>query len=313
MDKLGDMELFVNVIKHGGLAAAGRAVGLSPARMTARMNGLEQRYGTRLLNRTTRQVTLTEEGRAFYEACERVLAEVEQAETRLQAGKVTLSGPLRITAPSDIGQQHISTIINQFVKEFPSVEHYLYLTDGIVNLSEQSFDLAIRYGVLPDSNLISKKLFHSHRVLCASPAYLEEKGIPNTPDDLTHHDCLALVRVVEPLITWHFQKSSDDNHQHFVVPIKPARSTNDGAQVRRWALEDAGIALKSYCDVAEDIRCQRLVVILDDYKHDFEKHSLIEGADLHLVYPSRSYLPERVKVFIERLTTHFHMLQDMYH
>ncbi|MBR9728055.1 LysR family transcriptional regulator [Shewanella intestini] len=307
MDKLGDMELFVKVIKNGGLAAAGRVVGLSPARMTARINGLEQRYGTRLLNRTTRQVNLTEEGRIFFDACQRVLSEVEQAEAQLQVGKATLSGPLRITAPSDIGQLHIVPIIDQFVADFPNVQPYVYLSDGIMNLSDQNFDLAIRYGALPDSNLISKNLYQSHRVLCASPDYLARKGTPRTPQCLIHHDCLALVREVEPLVTWHFHKDS----QHMSMVIKPARSTNDGAQVRRWAVEGAGIALKSYCDVADDIEHNRLQVILADYNQDFQKNNFMAKADLHVVYPSRSYLPERVKAFIERLSAHFNQLKKI--
>lgn len=118
MDKLGDMDLFVRVVKKSGLAAAGREVGLSPARMTARINGLEAHYGVRLLRRTTRRVSLTDEGRRFYDDCVRILAEVVQAETKLQTGQESLSGPLRVTATSDLGQQHVEPLLSKFVEEY---------------------------------------------------------------------------------------------------------------------------------------------------------------------------------------------------
>ncbi|GAB5451140.1 MAG: LysR family transcriptional regulator [Halioglobus sp.] len=301
MDKLGDMDLFVRVVRNGGLAAAGREIGLSPARMTARMNGLEQRYGVRLLTRTTRQVTLTEEGREFFNACENVLAEVKQAEGRLQAGRTSISGPLRITATSDLGQQHVAPVLERYIAEHPDVEPYLYLTDGVVNLAQEGFDLGVRYGVLADSGMIAKKLAKSHRILCASPRYLKRKGTPRNPDDLANHDCLVMVRSAEPLVTWHFQRDK----QQYSLAINPARSSNDGAMIRRWALEGAGIALKSYCDVAQDIKEKRLKAVLSGYAQDFGRPGVGIGADLHVVYPSRKFLPERVRGFIQALRDHF--------
>jgi DNA-binding transcriptional LysR family regulator len=217
MDKLGDMDLFMRVIKNGGLAAAGREVGLSPARVTARMNALEKRYGARLLIRTTRSVSLTDAGREFFAGCERVLAEVEQTEARLQTGQASFAGPLRITATSDLGQQHIAPVLSQFVKEHPDVRPCLHLTDGVVNLTEDGVDLGIRYGALADSTLVARKLANSRRVLCASPDYLERKGVPATPDALAKHDCLAMFRATEPLTTWHFQTA--EGKQSILAPL----------------------------------------------------------------------------------------------
>lgn len=301
MDKLGDMDLFVRVIKNGGLAAAGREVGLSPARMTARMNGLEQRYGVRLLNRTTRRISLTDEGREFHAACERVLAEVEHAEIRLQTGRQSFAGPLRVTTASDLGQQHVAPVLAQFVEAHPEVTPCLHLTDGVVNLTEDGFDLGVRYGVLSDSRLVARKLASNHRVLCASPDYLKRKGKPETPGDLAYHDCLVMVRASEPLTTWHFHTPKGQQS----VSVEPARSTNDGALVRRWALEGAGIALKSHWDVRADIKAKRLVTVLDDYMQDFERQGTTSGADLHVVYPSREYLPQRTRGFIDALADYF--------
>jgi DNA-binding transcriptional LysR family regulator len=301
MDKLGDIELFVRVIKNEGLAAAGREVGLSPARMTARMNGLEERYGVRLLNRTTRRISLTDEGRKFYVSCERILAEVEQAETSLQTGQTSFTGALRITAPSDLGQQHIAPVLSKFVEKHPEITPYLYLSDSIVDLVGNGFDLGIRFGSLKDSTLIARRLASNRRVLCASPDYLKRKGIPLLPEELIIHDCLTMVRMSEPLTTWHFQGTKDSSS----ISIQGTRSSNDGALIRRWAIEGAGIALKSYWDIAEDLKAKRLVTIMDDFQYDFNRTGGIGGADLHVIYPSRKFISPRSIAFIDALKLHF--------
>lgn len=304
MDKLGDIDLFVRVVKNGGLAAAGREVGLSPASMSARMNRMEDHYDIRLLHRSTRHVSPTEAGLRFYENSLRILAEVRDAEEQLHLGQESFSGPLRITAPSDVGQQHIAAVLSKFIFKYPDITPYLNLTDGVINLSEGGFDLGIRYGLLPDSNLVARKLANSHRVLCASPKYLKRMGTPNTPQDLHKHDCLVMIRNIEPLTTWNFQ--TIDGHE--AVTIDAARQCNDGAQIRRWALDGAGIALKSYIDVVQDIKAGRLVTVLDDYLHDFEKKSTSCGANLQVVYTSRQHVPKRVKALVDELLTYFNEL-----
>jgi len=302
MDKLGDMDLFVRVIKQAGLAAAGREVGLSPARMTARMNNLEARYGVRLLNRSTRKVSLTDEGHAFYKDCEHILSEVEQAEYSLQSGKECLSGPLRITCMSDLGRQHIAPILSAFVKDHPEITPYLHLSDGITNLTEDGYDLAIRYGTLADSTMIAKKLANNRRVLCASPEYLNKHGTPQTPQDLLKHDCLAMVRVSEPLTTWYFKNTKGKSQS---LLIHPKRSSNDGALIRQWLLEGAGIGLKSELELSEDLKNKRLIKVLENSMQDFDEKGVTGGADLHVIYPSRKYLPQRTRVFIDSLATYF--------
>jgi len=302
MDKLGDMDLFVRVIKQGGLAAAGREVGLSPARMTARINNLEARYGVRLLNRTTRKVSLTDEGRAFYKDCERILSEVEQAELSLQSGKECLSGPLRITCMSDLGRQHIAPLLSAFVKDNPEVTPYLHLSDGITNLAEDGYDLGIRYGNLIDSTMIAKKLASNRRVLCASPEYLKKRGTPQSPQDLLNHDCLAMVRVNEPLTKWYFKNAKGESQ---ALLIQPKRASNDGALIRQWLLDGAGIGLKSELELLEDLKNKCLVKVLEDTLQDFDEKGASDGADLHVIYPSRKYLPQRTREFIELLVIYF--------
>ena len=181
MSKVDDMDLFVQVVKAGGLAAAGRQVGLSPASMTARVNALEARYNTRLLQRTTRRISLTDAGQRFYDACLRVLAEVEQAEALLHSDKEMLCGQLRITAPADFGRQYVAPALSDFIQQHPAVTPYLHLSDGVINLVEYGYDLGIRYGNLPDSDLIVRNLAENRRVLVASPDYLKAHGMPQHP------------------------------------------------------------------------------------------------------------------------------------
>lgn len=296
MSKIDNMELFVRVVKAGGLASAGRQIGLSPASMTARINALELHYNTRLLNRTTRKISLTDAGQRFYEACLRVLAEVESAESLLQNDNKTLSGRLRVTAPSDFGRQYVAPALSEFVNLHPDVTPYLYLTDGIVNLVENGYDLGIRYGNLPDSNLIVRILANNHRVLVASPVYLEKHGIPFQPEDLRQHQCLVMERFGEPLNEWHFH--SEEGRQ--TIKINPAFISNDGAIIRYWALAGRGIAYKSIWDVQRDIEMGHLQTVLNDFVLGFQD-SDNEKTGLQLVYPSRKYVPRQVVGFMDYL------------
>lgn len=319
MDRLGDMDLFVRVVKNSGLAVAGREVGLSPASMSARMNALEAHYGTRLLNRSTRHVSLTETGQQFYESCLRILGDVSEVESQILGNQDLLTGSLRITVSSDVGRQHIAKVLSQFVEKNPNITPYLHLSDSIVNISEDGFDCAIRHGNLPDSSMIAKKLASNHRVLCASPQYLKQKGKPKNPQALQDHNCLTMTRGNEPLINWYFKNNAEDGSSDLqTVGIKSSRSSNDGAMVRQWALEGAGIALKSYLEVADDIKEKRLVIVLEEYMPDFIKgrdkrkqsQNSSNSADLHVVYPSRQYQPKRVKAFIVALIDYFEAIND---
>ncbi|MDF4536167.1 LysR family transcriptional regulator, partial [Vibrio parahaemolyticus] len=205
MDKFADMVLFASIVKNQGLAAAGRELSLSPATVTARLQALEERYGVKLLNRSTRHLSLTESGVLYHQACLEILNSVRETENLLQTGSKEVRGTLKVSAPRDIGKQHIAPILAAFTEQYPEVVPYLYLNDNISNLAESGLDVVIRYGELADSSLISRKLAASRRVLCASPAYLARKGTPKTPQDLAQHDCLAMVRSNEEMKTWYFQ------------------------------------------------------------------------------------------------------------
>ncbi|ORU94453.1 MAG: LysR family transcriptional regulator [Cycloclasticus sp. symbiont of Bathymodiolus heckerae] len=299
MSKIDDMELFVQVVKANGLAAAGRKIGLSPASMTARINLLEQRYNTRLLNRTTRKISLTDAGYRFYNACLRVISEVEDAEALLQGDNKVLSGQLRITAPFDFGEVYVAPALQKFTSLHPGVLPYLYLSDGVTNLVEHGFDLGVRFGNLPDSNLVVHRLADNHRVLVASPGYLKKHGIPKKPTDLNQHCCLVMARLGEPLNEWRFHH----NDKEIVIKASPSFISNSGAIIRQWALAGVGISYKSIWDVKHDLAQGNLETILDDFVLGFQRGDNA-NTGLQLVYPSRHYLPRQVAEFIRFFKTY---------
>ena len=301
MDKFSDMAMFVSIVKHQGLAAAGRELGLSPATMTARLQALEERYGVKLLNRSTRHVSLTDSGELYYKACLEILDNVSEAENLIQNGVKEVKGPLKIAAPKDIGKQYILPSLSEFCQQYPDVIPYLYLNDNLSNIAESGMDIVIRYGELVDSSLISRRLSPSRRVLCASPEYLAKYGTPLTPQDLVEHDCLAMLRSNEELKTWHFQ----DHDMKKSITVVPKRFSDDGEVIRYWALKGEGIALKSVLDVQDDINNQRLVTLLNGYMKNFNTSTSVSSADLNVVYISKKYQPKRIRLFLDYLLENF--------
>jgi DNA-binding transcriptional LysR family regulator len=301
MDKFSDMAMFVSIVKHQGLAAAGRELGLSPATMTARLQALEERYGVKLLNRSTRHVSLTDSGELYHKVCLEILDNVSEAENLIQNGVKEVKGPLKIAAPKDIGKQYILPILTEFCQQYPDVVPYLYLNDNLSNIAESGMDIVIRYGELVDSSLISRRLSPSRRVLCASPEYLAKHGTPIKPQDLVDHACLAMLRSNEELKTWHFQ----DHDMKKAVTVVPKRFSDDGEVIRYWALQGEGIALKSILDVQDDINNQRLVTLLNGYMKNFNTAMSVSSTDLNVVYISKKYQPKRIRLFLDYLLENF--------
>ncbi len=304
MDKFSDMAMFVSIVKHQGLAAAGRDLGLSPATMTARLQALEERYGVKLLNRSTRHVSLTDSGELYHKACIDILDNVNEAENLIQNSVKEVKGSLKIVAPKDIGKQYILPILSEFSKLYPDVVLYIYLNDHLSNIAESGMDIVIRYGELVDSSLISRRLSPSRRVLCASPEYLAKHGTPLKPQDLVHHNCLAMLRSNEELKTWHFQDQDKKNS----ITVVPKRFSDDGEVIRYWALEGAGIALKSVLDVKADINNLRLVTVLNGYMKNFNTSTSVSSADLNVVYISKKYQPKRIRLFLDFLFDRFNSI-----
>ncbi len=306
MNILKDMELFVRIVHCDGLAAAGREMGITPSSVTMRIKNLEEHYNVKLLTRTTRSINLTGAGHEFYQDSLRMLDDINGVENRLKASQETISGQLRITATSDFGRQHIVPLLNDFVGKYPDVTPFLNLSDSLTDLTENNIDIAIRYGTPPDTQLITHKIADSHRVLCASPAYLERFGTPKSYTDLKDHSCLTMVQFRTPMSKWYFDTPQGEKS----MVIQPVRSCDDGALVRQWAIDGAGIALKSYWDIANDLADNRLVSVLDEYRPDFRSHKMAVGSDLLIAYQDRKYVPLRTREFIKHTVKYFDQYQN---
>src|SRR3982075_3468634 len=189
---LDNLALFLRIVEKGGLAPAGRELGLSPASVSERLVALEKYYGAALLHRTTRAISLTDEGRLLVQGARRLLAEADELEALIRLGVNKISGPIRLSAPIDLGRSYVVPVLDAFLAKHPEVTVDLNLTDGYVDLVGQGQDFAIRYGELIDSTLRVKRLAENRRIVCASPAYLKTRGAPQHPDDLVHHECLVM-------------------------------------------------------------------------------------------------------------------------
>lgn len=304
MNFLKDMKLFVRVVRCGGLAAAGRELGMTPSSVTMRIKNLEKHYQVKLLTRTTRSINLTDDGIEFYKDCLKTLDDIHQVESKLRSGQEKISGPLRITATSDLGRQHIVPVIDQFISDYPEVQPFLNLSDAVTHITDNNIDVAIRYGIPSDSLLVAQRLVPGRRVLCASPEYLNSHGTPTSFRDLNRHSCLCMVQTRTPMTTWYFNTSQGEKS----LVINPTRSCDDGAIIRQWTLEGSGIALKAIWDVANDLNTGRLATVLDKYNPDYQSKKTTIGSDLYIAYQDRRYLPKRTQIFIQYMKAYFNEL-----
>lgn len=281
------LRLFLLILEKGGLSAAGREMGLSPASVSERLAALESYYGATLLKRTTRSISLTDEGRQLAEGARRLLAEADEMESRIRYGTQTISGPIRLTAPVDLGQNRIVPILDGFLDAHPDVTVDLNLTDSFVDLVGQGFDFAVRYGTLEDSTLKARPIGENRRLICAAPAYLQRQGVPQHPADLLQHDCIVMRFALGIDRAWSFQVDGSD----YAVNVRGQRSANNGQLIKRWALAGYGLCKKSVWDVQDDLDAGRLVEVLAPF-------SLTRTA-LHIVYPPSRIQPRRVKALID--------------
>ena len=221
MDKLKAFESFVSVATRGSLTAAARAEGVAPAIMGRRLDALEEHLGVKLLVRTTRRISLTHEGAAFLEDCQRLLADVANAEASVSAGGVRANGHLRVTAPAGFGRRHVAPLVPRFLAEQPAVTLSLNLSDRVVDLAAEGFDCAVRVGDLPDSSLVSVRVADNRRLCVATPEYLQRNGAPRHPSELVQHDCLTLSSEASQTRGWAFRMPTSAGGSE-VVHLKPA-------------------------------------------------------------------------------------------
>ncbi len=284
---LENMQVFARVVELGSLSAAGRHLRLSPAVVSHRLQQLESHLGVRLLNRTTRQVQPTEQGAAYYEACQDVLAALAHAESVIADAGGTPRGNLRVTAPLGFGRRILAPMIPAFIAKHPELGVRLRLSDHLLDLLRESVDVAIRIGVLADSSLIARKLCDCPRLLCAAPAYLERRGLPRRPEELLDHECLLLRFPGSQQFRWTLQTPDGPE----TVPISGRIDADDGDVLTTWALAGQGIVLKPRFEVVEHLRSGALVQVLADFPP--------EPASLAIVYPHRQFLPAKVKAFAD--------------
>ncbi|MCB6184242.1 LysR family transcriptional regulator [Leeia sp. TBRC 13508] len=296
MDPFVQIASFVGVASKGSLSAVARDEGVTPSIIGRRLDALEARLGIKLLIRTTRKTTLTREGSAFLEDCQRILLDLSNAEAAVTLGGVKARGHLRVSAPAGFGRRFIAPLVHAFSSQHAEVSISLELTDRLVDLVNEGIDCSIRIGGLPDSNLVSVKLAENRRVVVASHAYLEREGVPETPAQLAQHQCLLLSGSSQHR-GWMFQQEGDVQ----TVKVGGVLECNDGAVLHEWALAGLGLAWRSWWEVGKDIESGRLHTVLDAYA--------APPTGVYILFPQRQ-LPLRVRLFVDFLKAHFAGEQD---
>jgi DNA-binding transcriptional LysR family regulator len=287
---LTDAALFVRVCATRNLSAAGREFGLSPAASSARMAQLEKQLGARLLHRTTRQITVTQEGEAFLEQARILLDAAEQAMASVGGGNAQVRGLLRVASSVTFGRAHVMPAIGDFLRAYPEVQLDLRLADGHHDLAADGIDVAIRIGPLRDSSLVMRPLARSRTVLCASPAYLKECGTPQHPSELQRHQCLVL-QAMDP---WHLRAPDGSELK---LRVNGRLRSDSGLAVRDAAVDGLGIALLATWHLTEQLHSGELVRIMPGYQSD---DSMISA-----VYLNRKFLPPKSRAFIDFFARRF--------
>lgn len=287
---IDNIRLFLKIAEKGSLVAAGRELGLSATTVSERLAALEAHYGVVLFNRTTRSISLTEAGRTLVEGARVVLGEVDDLDARIRHEAQTLSGPVRVSAPVDLGRSIVSDVVADFAAAHPAISIELSLSDGYVDIVGEGFDIALRFGAVTDSTLRIRSLGEFQRIVCAAPAYIAAHGAPAKPGDLAGHNCLVMRfgRTLDNV--WRFGSGKAQQ----AVTVRGNKTVNDGWLVRQWALAGQGIILKSELDVAGDLKAGRLVALLEDH--------LPPPNPLQMMFPPGRAQPRRVRALAESIS-----------
>lgn len=293
MDSLNAMEVFVRVVQAGSFSAAARSLDLTPSAVSKQIGRLEDRLAARLINRTTRQLKLTEVGAAFFERSTRILADVAEAEQAVVDLHGAPRGVLRLNVPAAFGHLHIAPLLPEFLALYPEVTVDLSFNDRFIDLVEEGVDVVIRIGELADSSLIARRLAPNRRVVCGTPAYLQAKGAPRVPEDLERHNCLVYTYRASRN-DWRF---SGPDGEEMVVHVSGNLEANNAEALRVTVLEGLGLALLPLWLVGEDLKAARLVEVLPDY------HA--PDSSIHAIYPPGRHLSPKVRSFVDFLAEKF--------
>jgi DNA-binding transcriptional LysR family regulator len=286
MDRLDAMQAFVTVADLQGFAPAARKLGLSPSAVTRLIAALEERLGARLLQRTTRSVTLTDAGTRYLERARRILADVEEAEGAAEGERTRPGGRLVVSAPVGFGRLHVSPIMSAYLKRYPEVSGELRLSDRMINLVEEGVDLAVRIGHLPDSTLVARHIGAMRRIVVAAPAYLKERGEPKTPHEIPSHQTIQFgAMTAQP--DWRFVDGGDEIR----IVCTPRFTTNSADAAVQYAEQGGGLTRVLAYQAAASLKAGRLKIVLEK----FEQPVL----PIHIVYPTSRLLSAKVRAFID--------------
>jgi DNA-binding transcriptional LysR family regulator len=293
LDRVTSMQVFVRVAALGSFSAAARVLNLSQTMVTKHVAALEERLGVKLLHRSTRKLVLTEGGRTYLAACERILAEIDEAETSASLDRIEPRGTLRLNVPLTFGFRQVAPALSEFSRIYPAVSFDLGLADRYVDLMEEGWDMAIRIGRLKDSSLVARRLAACRTIVCASPAYLKERGVPQDLDDLAQHNCLGYtLPSAIGADRWAFGSDGD-----IVVPIRGNLRANNGDALLAAALAGQGLIYQPTFIVSDSLREGSLVPVLTGYP-------TYEPA-IHAVLPSGRQAPAKVRAFVAFLAERF--------
>lgn len=286
-----DLGFFSALASAGSLSAAARELGVTTPAVSKHLALMEARLGVPLVIRTTRRMSLTPEGELYLESARRILSEIDGMEELLGVAKATPKGLLRVNATLGFGRSHVAPLISRFVRKHPLVEVQLQLSVNPPPLTDDSFDVCIRFGAPPDSRVIARYLAPNRRLLCASPGYLSKHGVPRVPNDLTKHNCIGIRQGEEAYGVWRLASGRGKGATTEAVKTRGNLTTNDGEIAVNWALEGHGILMRAEWDIERHLRNGRLVHVLPQY------HT--PDADIHAVYPQRHQLAARVRAFVD--------------
>lgn len=287
------MAFFSLLARCGSFSAAARELDVTTPAISKRLAQMEARLGVQLLNRTTRRVGLTAEGETYLSHARRILAEIDDMEQLVSSAAAAPRGLLRVNATLGFGRSHIAPLISGFIKRHPQVQVQLQLSADPPPLTEDAFDVCVRFGEPPDARVLARHLAPNRRLLCAAPSYLARHGIPKVPHDLARHDCIGIRQGDEAYGTWRLTLGKRAE----TVKVRGNLSTNDGEIAVNWALAGHGIVMRAEWDIARYLRSGRLKQVLENYR--------TPSADIYAVYPQRHQVSARVRAFVEFLAAHF--------
>ena len=288
-----DLVFFQQIVKQGSLSAAARELGITPAAVSKRLAKIEESLGVALVRRTTRRLSLTDEGEQFLASARRILTDLEEMEQQVAQNRHAPKGLLRVNAPLGFGRTYITPIVSRFIKQYPEVEVQLQLTDHPLSLVDDTFEIGIRFGEIPDAGLVARRIAPNRRLVCAAPSYLKAHGVPKVPHDLVHHNCIVLRQNETAYGLWRFSKGKQTD----TVKVRGTLSSNDGEVALNWVLAGHGLMLRAEWDIAKYVRTGRLVILLEDYA--------TEPADIFAVYSERQARSPRVRAFTDFLVNSF--------